>query len=113
MHELSITQSILYIALEEAKTARASKITRIDVTLGDLSGFSDECIKFSFGFLSKDTIASEATLSFHRQPAKLRCRQCDGVFEPDSQEWECPSCHGVQLEIVSGRESRVSSIEVD
>ncbi len=113
MHELSITQDILAIALDEAKAARANKITRIDITVGELSGISDECVKFYFDFLSKNTIAAEATLSFQRSPTTLRCRLCDRLFTPDSDEWSCPDCHEPKVDIVTGRESYVSSIEVD
>ena len=112
MHELSITQNILSIALEEAKKAQANKITKIEVTIGELSGFVNDCIKFYFDFASKDTIASGATLSFHNSPAKLRCRQCDIVFTPTDHEWLCPNCHEPTVEIVSGREAYVNSIEV-
>ncbi len=50
MHELSITQSILSIVLEQAKTAKASKISEIDLTIGELSGVVDESVQFCFDF---------------------------------------------------------------
>jgi len=113
MHELSITQSILSIALEKAKEASAKKITKINLTIGELSGVVDECVQFYFDLLSKDTIAAEASLSFHRPPTKLRCRSCNTTFLPDNLNWACPSCREQKIEIVSGRECYVSSIEVD
>ena len=113
MHELSITQSILSIALEKAKEASAKKITKINLTIGELSGVVDECVQFYFDLLSKDTIAAEASLSFHRPPTKLRCRSCNTTFSPDNLNWACPNCREQKIEIVSGRECYVSSIEVD
>ena len=113
MHELSITQNILSIALEQAKAVQASKITKINLTIGELSGIVDECVQFYFDLLSKDTIAAEASLSFDRPPTKLRCRNCNTTFSPDNLEWVCPNCKGQQVEIISGRECYVSSIEVN
>ena len=113
MHELSITQNILSIALEQAKAAQASKITKISLTIGELSGIVDECVQFYFDLLSKDTIAAEASLCFDRPPTKLRCRNCSSTFSPDDLDWACPNCREQKVEIVSGRECYVSSIEVD
>ncbi len=112
MHELSITQSILSIALEKANAAQASKIARINVVTGELSGIVDECAQFYFDFLSKDTIAAEATLCFHHSPTELRCRNCAAVFAPSNGNWACPSCQEQKIEIVSGRECYVESMEV-
>ena len=113
MHELSITQSILSIALEQAKAVQAKKLTKINLTIGELSGIVDECVEFYFELLSKDTIAAEASLSFHQSPTKLRCRNCDITFLPDNLDWACPNCQEQKIEIISGRECYVESIEVD
>ena len=113
MHELSITQSILSIALEKADKAKAGKITRINITLGELSGIVGECVQFYFDFLSKDTIASEASLSIERMPTQLRCRNCATVFSPDNTDWVCPGCREQTIDVISGREAYVNSIEVE
>ena len=113
MHELSITQSILSVVLEKAKVAQAGKITKINLTIGELSGIVDDCVQFYFDIISKDTIAAEASLSFDRPPTKLRCRNCATTFSPDNPNWACPNCQEQTIEIISGRECYVSSIEVD
>jgi hydrogenase nickel incorporation protein HypA/HybF len=113
MHELSITQGILSVVLEQAEANQASKITKIDLTIGELSGIASECVEFYFNLLSKNTIAAEASLAFHRTPIKLRCRNCDDSFFPDSLNWTCPNCREPNVEIVTGRECSITSIEVD
>ena len=113
MHEYSVTQSLLSLALEKANEAKASKITQINLVLGELSGIVDECVQFHFNFLSKDTIAADSELSFTRTPTKLRCRNCEVVFPPQNHNWSCPNCHEAGIEIISGRECYVESIEVE
>ncbi len=113
MHEFSVTQGILSIALEKANEAKVSKITKIDLVIGELSGIVDDCVKFYFDFLSKDTIAAEASLSFERTPTKLRCRNCNTVFLPSNLDWACPNCREQKIEVISGRECYVHSIEVE
>jgi len=113
MHEFSITQSMLSLALEKANEAKASKITQINLVVGELSGIVDECVKFYFEFLSKDTIASGASLSFERTSTRLRCRNCEAVFPPRNHDWSCPDCQEAKVEIISGRECHIESIEVE
>ena len=113
MHEFSITQSILSIALEKANAANANRISQINLVIGELSGIVDECVEFYFEFLSKDTIAAQASLSFQHPPTRLRCRNCATVFSPNNLNWACPNCHEPKIEILSGRECYVESIEVE
>jgi len=113
MHELGITQSILSIAVEKASEVQASRVTKINLIIGELSGVVNECVEFYFDLLSKDTIAAQASLSFERTPNKLRCRECNTVFSPNDLDWTCPDCHQANVEIISGRECRVESIEVE
>ena len=113
MHELTVTQSILDIALEHAAKANASRIGRINLVIGDSAGIVEECVSFYFEMLSAETIASGALLSFDRVPLRARCSECGATFPLDELEWSCPRCRGGALEIVAGRELYVDSIEVE
>ena len=113
MHELSITQSILSIVLEKAEEAQASKVSKINLVTGELSGIVDECVLFYFDILSKDTAAAGAVLSFRHPPTWLTCRNCGTVFSPVNGDWSCPDCHEPKGDISSGRELYIESIEVD
>ena len=112
MHEYSITQSMLSLALDKANESKASRITMINLVLGELSGVVDECVRFCFDFLSKDTIAAGAGLNFERRPTMVRCYRCKTVFHPGDHDWSCTNCHETGVEIVSGRECYLESIEV-
>ena len=112
MHEYSITESVLTIALEKANEANAGKITRINLVVGELSGVVSECVQFYFDFISKDTIAAGAELSFEMKPTRIRCHKCQTEFSPNNSNWSCPDCQEVGIEIISGRECYMESIEV-
>ncbi len=113
MHEYSITESILSLAMEKAQEAKAHKITRINLVLGELSGVVGECVRQYFEVLGKDTIAEDAALSFETKPTMLRCRKCEKEFSPADHKWACPDCSELSVEIVSGRECYMESIEVE
>ena len=101
------------LALEKANEVKASKISKINLVTGELSSIVDECVQFWFDCLSKGTIAAGACLSFERRPTTLRCRNCGAVFTPTNYDWACPDCHEASIEIISGRECYLESIEVE
>jgi hydrogenase nickel incorporation protein HypA/HybF len=113
VHELAVTQRVLDIAVEKAEEANAARVTRINLVIGEMSSIVDDCVQFYFDFLSQDSIASGATLTFERIPAKLRCRQCGHSFTPNEPPWNCPRCHQWDVEILAGQEFYIDSIEVD
>ena len=113
MHELGITENIVNIALAKAGEAQASRISQINLVIGEMSGFVADCIQFYFDSLSRDTIAQGAVLHFELVPAQLRCRNCSTIFASQDTLWSCPECHGQSVEISKGRELYMESIEVE
>ncbi len=113
MHELGITESIINIVLDKAKTAQTSNIAQVNLVVGELSGFAPDCIQFYFDILSKDTIAQDAKLIFTPAPTELLCRNCSTAFHLQDTLWSCPECHSQSVEIIGGRELYVESMEVE
>jgi hydrogenase nickel incorporation protein HypA/HybF len=113
MHEYSVTESILSLAIDKAREAHAGKITRINLVLGELSGVVSDCVRQYFTIIAPDTIARDAVLSFETRPILLRCRKCDKEFSPADHRWACPACGEISVEIASGRECYLESIEVE
>ena len=113
MHEQSIVESFLAIAIENAEKANANRITKINLVVGELTGVVEESVDFYFNFLSKDTIAADATILYNRIPAQLRCRKCDKTFVAENYDFRCSQCQEQQIEIVGGRELYIESNEVE
>jgi hydrogenase nickel incorporation protein HypA/HybF len=113
MHEQSIVESLLNLALEHAEKAEATRLAGINIVVGELSGVLDEAMEFYFGFLSRGTIAENAKLNFNHVPIKLRCRNCGNIFLPENMIFKCPECSEQQVDIVAGRELYIESIEVE
>lgn len=113
MHELSATEQLLNLTLAHARQARAERVLKINLVLGDLSSFVGESIRFCFDILSKGTDAENALLSISQKPARVRCQKCEDEFTPHERSWACPRCGGFIEEVVSGREFYVESIEVE
>jgi hydrogenase nickel incorporation protein HypA/HybF len=113
MHELTITKSILDLVLEQAGKAEAKKVGKINLVIGEMTGVVEECVQFYFDFLSQGTITEGAVLSFEMTPTTARCRGCGKPFELKEFDWTCPYCQSNNMEITSGKELFVESIEVE
>lgn len=113
MHEFSVTQSILDIALRHAEEAGATQITHISLVIGQLSSFVDDSIQFYWDMASAGTIAVGATLHFRRVPAQLRCKDCGQVYTLDGNDTTCAACGSVRIEVISGDEFYIESIDIE
>jgi hydrogenase nickel incorporation protein HypA/HybF len=113
MHEQSIVESLLALALKNAEKANACKIVSIDLVVGDCTGVVEDAVNFYFGFLSQNTIASGAKIHYTHIPAQLRCRDCDLLFPLQKRDYHCPECKGTRVEIVGGRELYIENMEVE
>jgi hydrogenase nickel incorporation protein HypA/HybF len=113
MHELSVTEQLLNVVLEHSRKANAKQVSKVNVVIGDLTGFVNESIQFYFDLLSKGTEAEKASLAITRIPSRVRCRDCKREFQPDGADWSCPHCGGLIEEVLGGRELYVESIEVE
>lgn len=113
MHELSITENILDIALKHARQENAEEITDIYIVIGQLTSYIDESIQFYWQIMSKDTIAENSNLHFKRILAEFKCQQCENTYHPDSNSFTCPYCQSTDLAIIAGREFFLESIEIN
>ena len=113
MHELSITESLLKLALQHAEKANAKKVTDLHIVMGELASMVDDSIQFYWEIIAKDTIAEQATLHFRRVPAELQCMTCLEKYHPTDRELVCPKCNGVGAKIIAGEEFALESIDVE
>ena len=109
MHELTLTQNIIDIAVSEAKGQR---ITAINLVIGELSSVVEDSIRFCFDVISKETPAEGARLSVTTVPAVIRCACCSRTFGME-MEGLCPECGKRGGEVTAGREFYLESIEVE
>jgi len=112
MHEISIIQGALEMAIQSAQNAAATRIDCLRLRVGTMTGVVPEALQFAFEALREGTIAAQATLEVETVPARCWCRQCELEFE--SADWlqECPRCHRGGAELRHGLELEVASMEV-
>ena len=113
MHELSIMQSALSLALDQARQAGAGRVQVIRLRIGALSGVVPDALEFAFEALKPGTPAQGAELAIEHVPARFWCATCRREFQSDDMLAECPECHSLSGELRAGREMELASLEVD
>jgi hydrogenase nickel incorporation protein HypA/HybF len=113
MHELSIMQSALSLALDQARQAGAVRVHTIRLRIGALSGVVPDALEFAFEALTPGTLAEGAELAVERVPARFWCATCTQEFQSDDMFAECPDCHIPSGELRAGREMELASLEID
>jgi hydrogenase nickel incorporation protein HypA/HybF len=112
VHELSITESILNIAVKYARKENAQKVTDINLIIGDLSSIVDDSVQFYWDIISKGTICENSHLHFQRVPATILCQNCGNQYELEHDLIPCPQCSGMNIKILSGDDFKMDSIEI-
>ena len=113
MHELAVSQQVLDVVLSHAGKAQATRVNRIELVVGEMTGFVNDAVQLCFASLSQGTIAEEAELVFERIPVRIRYRRCEAEFAPDDMDWTCPVCEAFAGDVIAGREFYVDNIEID
>lgn len=111
MHELSVTESILEIALRHGRNASATAVTDLFLVVGELSTIVDESVQFYWDIISEGTPAAGSTLHFRRVPGLLGCRACGHTYSP-REDLPCPACGSTDIDILAGEEFYLEAIEI-
>jgi hydrogenase nickel incorporation protein HypA/HybF len=112
MHELSVAQSMMSVALENAAANNAVKISRIELVVGGLSGVTPDSLLFCFQALREGTIAENAELVITVTAAIAHCAVCNSDFEVGMYDFFCPRCQNPVIP-KGGDELFVKDIDIE
>ena len=110
MHELSVSAAVVGTAVRHA-TGRPVTVVRLRV--GALRQVVPDSLDFYFGIVSRDTVCEGARLEQELMEARLRCCDCETEWIVDVPAFRCPSCGGATVDVITGNELEVESIEVE
>ena len=110
MHEFSIASAVVDTAVRHAAGRRVSVVT---VRCGRLRQVVPDSLDFAFGLVSRETVCDGARLEQVVVPARLRCEACRHEWELEVPAFRCPACGTADVEVLSGEELEVESIEVE
>ena len=111
MHELSIAQDLSGIVLEVATRENLSKVTKINISFGQMIQIVPDIFNFAFRESVRDTIAMDAEVDIEILALKMKCKNCKDEIMINDNSFCCSNCGSVELDIIQGKELFIKSIE--
>ena len=112
MHEVGIMTEAVRMAMETAQARKASRIHRLRLRVGAMSGAVPDALSFAFDMVCQGTPAEGATLEIETVPAACWCATCAMEFECPDFLGECPKCGTISSDLRRGRELELAAVEV-
>jgi hydrogenase nickel incorporation protein HypA/HybF len=114
MHEMGIALEVMNIAMSHLPDqGRGLKVIALRLKIGKLTAIIPETFRFCMEISTKDTPLEGANIIIEDVPLKVRCTDCGEEAELNEPTFFCPNCDSPRLEILSGRELTLESIEVE
>jgi hydrogenase nickel incorporation protein HypA/HybF len=114
MHEMGIAAEIVRIAVESIPDEMAgSRVVRVHLKVGRLSAVVPDSLRFCFEIVAKQTPAEGAQLDIQQVAVVAQCNACDHHWEIENTVFSCPRCGSGSIDMLSGRELDIESIELE
>jgi hydrogenase nickel incorporation protein HypA/HybF len=113
MHEMGIALQIVEIAVASIPPDLENvRVERVNLKIGKLAAVVPESLRFCFSIAVKDTLLEGADLFIKEIPVVARCKTCNAEWTITEPVFSCKACNSGSLEILSGRELDIESIEI-
>ena len=113
MHEYSIVQALLNQCEEIANKNKASKITKVVVKIGVMSGVEPELLQTAFDTFKEGTICEDCEYIQNIQPIVIKCQKCNTTSTLEKNEYSCPKCQNVEIDVIDGEEMYLMQLEME
>ncbi len=112
MHEYSIVSSLIDECESHATANGATRITRVAIKVGVLSGVEPDLLKTAFDTFKQEGICRDATLEMTIQPLVISCLECGMESEPDGRNVVCPQCKAF-TPVLDGEDLMLMQLELE
>lgn len=113
MHEYSIVQSLLDSCEENAQKNDATKVTKVVIKIGVMSGVEPELLRTAFDTFKERTICEEAEFIINVQQVIVKCNECLVESTIEGREYHCPKCKSVDLKVLDGEGMFLMQLELE
>ena len=105
MHEMSIAEGILDVALDTLRQHDATVIHSVQLDLGLMSGVEPDSLLFCWEAVTKGTPAEGSRIEINTIPIEGKCLE--------NYKFICPHCDSHFVQTIGGRELQVTSMDID
>jgi hydrogenase nickel incorporation protein HypA/HybF len=112
MHELSICQALLDQVERIAAEHGASRVERILLRVGPLSGVESALLTHAYPLAAVGTMAADAELVIESAEVRVRCLTCGAETAALPNRLLCGACGCFNTRLVSGDELLLANLEL-
>lgn len=113
MHEYSIVQSLLNQCDEHAKLNDSTKVLKVIVKIGVLSGVEASFLQSAFDTFKEETICHEAQFIINIQKVLIYCNICEKESSLEKNEFTCLHCNSTDIKVLDGEDMYLMSLEME
>ncbi len=113
MHEYSIVQSLLDSCEENAQANNATRITKVVVKIGVMSGVEPDLLQTAFDTFKEHTVCHDAQFIINIQPVVIKCLQCHKESTLKKYDYNCPKCQSIEIDILDGEDMYLMQLELE
>lgn len=113
VHELSLCRCALNIIMEQALVQNYRHIKKVYFEIGALANVEKSAFALSFEVIARNTLVEGAEIEFIDVAGTAVCRNCHRTVPVYQWLDACALCGYHQLDIRSGTEFRIKSLEME
>jgi hydrogenase nickel incorporation protein HypA/HybF len=113
MHEMGIALEIIDIVKSSIPGDMTdARVCSVNLKIGELSAVVTDSLRFCFDIAAKNTPVDGARLVIETVPVVARCRKCRHEWTIKGPAFSCEKCGSGDIDLLSGRELDIQSIEI-
>jgi hydrogenase nickel incorporation protein HypA/HybF len=112
MHEFAIAENVKKI-VEESVEDKTMKVCKVKLKVGKLRAVVPDFLMSCFQYTIEGTSIQDAELDIEEIPVRCKCKNCGSDFTIDEPLFICTICGSQQIDILTGMELLVESIEIE
>jgi hydrogenase nickel incorporation protein HypA/HybF len=113
MHEMGVAMQIIQIATASIPAdLKNVRVARVNLKVGKLAAIVPDSLRFCFEIAAQETPLAGADLFIEEVPVIARCNDCHTESTINGPDFVCQKCKSGSIQLVSGRELDIDSIEV-
>ena len=113
MHEFGLALEIIDIVRDTIEKEQVSSVHSVKLKIGKLMAIVPDSLIFGFETACSGTPLEGAKLEIEEVPVQAHCTKCSLNFPIDDWVFKCPECFSGHVEILSGKDMNIVSIEVE
>lgn len=112
MHEMSIAQRIVEIALQNLPPDFKGSVVKVNLRVGEHAGVVMDSLTFCFDIITANTRLEGTRLDIESVPFVISCTTCGRTSRQETGTFVCPLCQSVDTRLESGTELDIVGIEI-